>query len=152
MFRTPFSPKALAVPLACVALVLGACAMPRPYTLDIQQGVVIDQKMVSRLKAGMTRSQASLALGTPLLTDPLHADRWDYVYYTRVKGNVGEWRRLTLNFKDDRLASIVGDVRTAAPGEAASGAATPAAETPPAASGTGLPAPLPEGAGPGPRP
>ncbi len=137
---------AFAAPLICLAVLLASCAFPRPYTLDLQQGIVLDQKMMSRLKAGMTRNQVGLALGTPLLADPLHADRWDYVYYTRVRGVVGEWRRLTLTFKDDKLASIAGDVKV---GGADDGVPATPVETP--APGKGLPAPSPDDRGPPPR-
>lgn len=111
--------------------------MPRPYTLEIQQGIVVDQKMISRLAPGMTRNQVGLALGTPLLADPLHADRWDYVYYTRHRGEVGEWRRFSCLFKNDLLASVSGDVSV--------GAETKATAPLPEVPGTsnGLPAPLP---------
>jgi outer membrane protein assembly factor BamE (lipoprotein component of BamABCDE complex) len=128
---------------------------PEPYTLDIQQGTAIDQKMIDRLQAGMTRNQVSLILGTPLLADVMHADRWDYVYYTRKKGQVGEWRRFTCYFKEDRLVSITGDV-TLAPNPAKEGV-SPA----PTGSGSngiptlpssGLPSPLPNQDGPGAKP
>ena len=141
-----FLSPVFAAPLACLAILLAGCALPRPYTLDLQQGVVLDQKMMSRLKAGMTRNQVGLALGTPLLADPLHADRWDYVYYTRVRGVVGEWRRLTLTFKDDKLASIAGDVKVGAPE-----GTVPAVPAEAPGSGSGLPAPLPDSSGPRPK-
>lgn len=141
MSRPDFAARAvLRVPAVCLVVLLGACALPRPYTLNIQQGIVLDQKMISRLKPGMTRNQVSLTLGTPLLADPLHADRWDYVYYTRIQGDLGEWRRLKLLFKDDRLASVSGDVTVAPPAGAEPGGTAPAE---PAAPGNGLPAPLP---------
>jgi outer membrane protein assembly factor BamE len=130
-----------------LATLLAACSVVRPYTLDIQQGVVLDQKMLARLKPGMTRNQVSLALGTPLLTDPLHADRWDYVYYTRTKGEIGQWRRLTVLFKEERLALVTGDVTVAS---AAAAAAAPTGSVPDsvgpdsaALPSSGLPAPTP---------
>lgn len=110
----------------------------RPYTIDVQQGVVVDQAMVDKLKPGMTRNQVGLVLGTPLLADVMHAERWDYVFYTRHDNEVGQWRRFTVIFKEDRLSAIVGDV-TLGTGEAAAGAAVAPPDT-----SSGLPAPLPE--------
>ena len=135
------------VSLLALSLV-AACSSIHPYTLDIQQGIVVDQKMIGRLTPGMTRNQVSLALGTPLLADPLHADRWDYVYYTRHGGTVGEWRRFTCLFKDDRLAAVTGDVKVGAAAAALPPAAAlqPSAALPgePAApASTGVPAPEP---------
>lgn len=137
----------LAVVLA--VLLLPGCVL-RPYTLDIQQGVVVEQDMLTKLKPGMTRNQVGLTMGTPLLADPMHADRWDYVYYTRVRGEVGEWRRLTLTFKGDQLATITGDV-TVAPGAPDRPAAPAPGVAPEPAPGTGVPVPLPDATGPGPK-
>jgi len=116
----------------------------KPYTLDIQQGTAVDQKMIDRLSVGMTRNQVSLILGTPLLTDVMHADRWDYVYYTRKQGDIGEWRRFTCFFKDDRLATIEGDVTLSSTAKAPAVAAPAQAAVP----DSGLPAPLPGASGP----
>src|SRR5688572_23392774 len=58
----------------------------KPYRIDIQQGNYISQDMVAQLKPGMSKEQVRLALGTPLLTDIFHADRWDYVYWREKPG------------------------------------------------------------------
>jgi outer membrane protein assembly factor BamE len=97
----------------CAVLVLGACNLLKPYKLDIQQGNVITQEMVDKLRPGMTRSQVRYVLGTPLVVDPFHKDRWDYFYsYKKGVEAVPESRRLTLIFKDDVLHRIQGDVAT----------------------------------------
>lgn len=85
-----------------------------PYRIDIQQGNFISEEMVARLKEGMqrpegmTREQVRFVLGTPLLTDLFHADRWDYVF--RLKKGDGEEisSRLTVFFENNRLARIEG--------------------------------------------
>ncbi|NDU85269.1 MAG: outer membrane protein assembly factor BamE [Ferrovum sp.] len=76
----------------------------KPYTLDVQQGVIIDSEMVSRLKEGMTRAQVAFTLGTPLLKDPFHQNRWDYIYYVRTDGKLSEPHNLTVYFTKDVLA------------------------------------------------
>ena len=80
----------------------------RPYRPDIQQGNFISREMVAQLKEGMTRDQVRFVLGTPLLTDVFHNQRWDYPF-RMAKGN-GEMTtsRLTLTFVDDKLARIEG--------------------------------------------
>jgi outer membrane protein assembly factor BamE len=79
-----------------------------PYRIDIQQGNFVSQEMVSQLKEGMTSDQVRFVLGTPLLTDIFHANRWDYPFRLQ-KGN-GEVTisRVTLFFKDNRLARFEG--------------------------------------------
>jgi outer membrane protein assembly factor BamE len=79
-----------------------------PYRIDIQQGNFVSQEMVLQLKEGMTHDQVRFVLGTPLLTDIFHADRWDYPFRLQ-KGN-GEvtTSRVTVLFKDNRLVRFEG--------------------------------------------
>ncbi|MCC6534863.1 MAG: outer membrane protein assembly factor BamE [Burkholderiales bacterium] len=87
-----------------------------PYRIDIQQGNVVTQDMVAKLKPGMTRQQVRYVLGTPPIVDAFHQDRWDYVYYLSKGGRVHEHRRLILLFEGDTLKRIEGDVVPAAEG------------------------------------
>ena len=93
---------------------LAACGyVPRipgvtPYRIDIQQGNYISQEMVGQLKPGMSKEQVRLTLGTPLLTDIFHADRWDYVYWRDRPGAKREQRKLTVFFEDGKLTRLDG--------------------------------------------
>jgi outer membrane protein assembly factor BamE len=89
------------------------------YKLDINQGNYVTEDQVARLKVDQTRQQVRLALGTPLLTDPFHADRWDYVYEFKRQGRMLEHRQLTLYFVNDRLARWEGDEMPLPPTEVA---------------------------------
>lgn len=90
----------------CFALLLGGCLSV--YKVEVQQGNVISQDMIDKLKPGMTRSQVRFVLGTPLVTDSFHPNRWDYYYYLRrSKEKTAETRRLTLIFSNDTLKSVV---------------------------------------------
>lgn len=93
-----------------LALPLAGCGWLAPYRMDIQQGNFVSQDMVSQLKRGMTRDQVRFVLGTPLVTDIFHANRWDYVYYLDRPGQPRVERRLAVFFDDDRLARLEGDV------------------------------------------
>lgn len=81
-----------------------------PYRMTIQQGNNLSQEMVGQLKLGMTREQVRFVLGTPLLMDVFHADRWDYVYYRDVPGGKREQRNLSVVFEKDKLARVIGDL------------------------------------------
>jgi outer membrane protein assembly factor BamE len=105
------------------------------HKIEIQQGNYITQDMVSKLKAGMTRSQVRYILGTPLVADPFHTDRWDYVYTMQKKGETTEFRRIFLVFEQDKLSRIEGDVAAGKPGAEAVGAARKPAENAPKAEG-----------------
>jgi outer membrane protein assembly factor BamE len=89
--------------------------------MDIAQGNIVTQEMVDQLRIGMTRSQVRFVLGTPLVSDPFHANRWDY-YYSYFKGmeKSTETRHIVMIFQDDKLAAIEGTL----PDETASGTAT----------------------------
>ncbi len=81
---------------------LASCA----YKPDVQQGNTFDDKQISQLKTGMTRQQVIFIMGTALLQDLFHKNRWDYVY-TLAKG-YGKTERslLTLYFKGNTLMKI----------------------------------------------
>lgn len=97
-----------------ISLLLASCsemAMPKlftfsPHKIEIRQGNLISQEMRERLKPDMTRMQVRALLGTPLVSDPFHANRWDYVYRLEQGGKLVENQRLTLYFEGDRLARI----------------------------------------------
>ena len=76
------------------------------YRPDVQQGNTFDEKQVSQLKVGMSPQQVTFIMGTALLKDTFHKNRWDYIY-TFAKGRgKAERRLLTLYFKHDRLSKI----------------------------------------------
>lgn len=81
------------------------------YKIDIQQGNVVTPEMLERLRIGMNRSQVRFVLGTPLVTDPFHENRWDYFYFFR-KGRAAdaETRRVTVVFRDEQLVAVEGDI------------------------------------------
>jgi len=82
----------------------------KPFKLEIQQGNVVTSKMLLQLKPGMTRSQVRFIMGTPLIQDSFHGKRWDYVYQMQKDGQIIEQRRVILDFKDDLLKTVRGDV------------------------------------------
>ena len=79
-----------------------------PYRPDIQQGNFISQEMLDQLKVGQTRDQVRFLLGTPMLMDMFHANRWDFPFYL-ARGN-GELTtsRVTIYFKDDVVERFEG--------------------------------------------
>jgi outer membrane protein assembly factor BamE len=103
--------------LACTALLAG-CGVPRalgiaPYKIEIQQGNFLSQEMVSQLKEGMSKDQVRQIMGTPLLIDIFHAERWDYIYSRLTTEGKREKRRLAIFFEDGKLARFDGDAAPA---------------------------------------
>ena len=103
-----------------LALVAG-CGVPRipgitPYKPEIQQGNYVSPELIAQVKPGMTREQVRFLLGTPLLTDIFHADRWDYIYWREAENGKRESRRVALFFDEGKLARIVGDIASPAAG------------------------------------
>ena len=95
-----------------LALYLAGCSWSAlsPYKVDIQQGNYVDQEMVSKLRPGMSKSQVRFALGSPLIADAFHQDRWDYVFRQQKGGGVAEQRLVTAVFDGDRLVRLDGNV------------------------------------------
>lgn len=79
-----------------------------PHRIDIQQGNFVSREMASQLKEGMTREQVSFVLGTPLLTDIFHAERWDYPFSLRKGSGELITSRVTVFFKDNRVERFEG--------------------------------------------
>ena len=98
----------------CSALLTGCGAsvpaIVKPYKMDIQQGNVVTSKMLLQLKPGMTKSQVRFIMGTPLIVDSFHKDRWDYFYQMRQQGKIVEQRRVILEFDKELLSKVRGDV------------------------------------------
>jgi len=80
-----------------------------PYKVEVVQGNFVSKEQVASLKPGMSRQQARDILGTSLLTDVFHANRWDYVFTIRRQGVEPQQRRLTLYFNGDLLDRFEGD-------------------------------------------
>ena len=80
------------------------------YVAPISQGNVLDQEDVEQVETGMTRNQVRFLLGTPMVNDPFHADRWDYVYYLKAgRGDALLKRWISVYFEGDQVSRIVAD-------------------------------------------
>ena len=88
----------------------GSVNLPGLYRIDIQQGNIIDQDMLDRLRPGMDKFQVEFILGTPAIADPFHADQWDYVFSMAEESENRQQRHIRVHFVDDKLAYIDGDV------------------------------------------
>jgi outer membrane protein assembly factor BamE len=105
--------------VAFLAFSVGGCSIsqlklpelkiPRVYKLSVQQGNVITQEMVDRLKPGMTRNQVEFVMGKPVLSDPFNDDQWVYIYSLDVPDYFTQMFKMVLAFEDDTLATISGD-------------------------------------------
>jgi outer membrane protein assembly factor BamE len=102
--------------LAATAVTLAGCGnvgaldFPGVYKIGIPQGNIITQEMVDQLRPGMTKRQVIFVMGTPLVRDPYHQNRWDYVYNYQPGGGVRGQERVTVFFDEaDQLISFTGD-------------------------------------------
>ena len=89
--------------IALIALTLSGCV----FRTSISQGNIVEQEDVDQLAVGMTRNQVRFLLGTPMIDDPFHQDRWDYVYYLTVgreDARAKQW--VSVIFDDGLVAEI----------------------------------------------
>jgi outer membrane protein assembly factor BamE len=105
--------------LLTLSLLTAACSFLTPYRMEIQQGNYVTQEMVGQLKPGLTRDQVRFVMGTPLVSDIFHEERWDYVFVRqRANSQEVERRRIAVFFEDGKLKRVDGDILAAAPGKA----------------------------------
>ena len=82
------------------------------YQAALSQGNLLDQEDIDQVEVGMTRGQVRFLLGTPMIDDPFHENRWDYVYRIHRSGRApSETTRVTLFFEEDKLTRVEGDMR-----------------------------------------
>ena len=109
-FRTPkaiddFSMRKHALSILALAA-LCACV----YQAPIAQGNLLKQEDIDQVEVGMTRSQVRFLLGTPMIDDPFHANRWDYVYYLKIGRRDATFKRwVSILFDGDRVSEIIED-------------------------------------------
>lgn len=87
-----------------------------PYRIDIIQGNVVTRELVALVRPGMSRAQVRDALGSPMLADPFHGDRWDYLFTIRRPGTVAKRYSVVARFEGDLLKTL--DAPTDLPSEA----------------------------------
>ena len=88
----------------------GARKLPGVYRIDVQQGNVIEQEMLDKLKPGMAKQQVHFIMGTPTIVDPFRKDRWEYIYTFSKGGKRRQQRHITIYFEEDKLAYLDGGV------------------------------------------
>ena len=89
--------------VVCLCASVG-CSIYRP---TIQQGNILEPEQIGKLKPGMTKRQVMYVMGTPLLQDPFHKDRWDYIHTVKPGSSPKMTsQRLTLYFENDTLVRI----------------------------------------------
>lgn len=101
--------RILCILLCLSVLGLSGCSFPGVYKIDVQQGNVVTQEMVDQLRPGMTTRQVRFIMGTPLVEDTFHPNRWDYIYSMRAGHRERTQERVSLNFENDLLVGLSGD-------------------------------------------
>ena len=92
--------------IVMLTLLLSSCV----YTLNIQQGNILDQKDINKLRAGLTKNQVIFVLGNPVVDDSFSDDNWIYLYtFSNRMSDIATTKRLDLSFSEDKLISASGD-------------------------------------------
>ena len=103
LYRYVMKPRIIAI--ALLASLLQACIL---YVPDVEQGNILTKDMIDKVKVGQSEQQVRFLLGSPLVQDVFHQDRWDYVY-TMKKGRSKkvDQKRLTIIFDNGVVTKIV---------------------------------------------
>lgn len=105
---------ALAAPFSLTGCETLLSNLPGVYSIDIEQGNMIDQAMIDQLRPNMTKRQVLYIMGSPMLADTFHEKRWDYLYSNQPGGESRTQKRVSLFFNGDNLAGVQGDFRPSA--------------------------------------
>lgn len=95
--------RRILITIVCSTFLLTSCSV---YKIDVQQGNTLEEKKVARLVPGMSQQQVQFLMGSPMLKDPFHPNRWDYVYSITPGGGEMQKHHLTLYFENRILVSI----------------------------------------------
>lgn len=112
-------------PYSCYFLVIAAsltltsCTtiltnLPGVYTIDVQQGNIVDQAMIDQLRPSMNKRQVLYIMGSPMLINFFHEKRWDYLYSAKTGDGDNEQKRISLFFDKDQLIGVQGDFKPSA--------------------------------------
>ena len=94
----------ISICLFFVLFAAGGCV----YQANLNQGNVIKQEDLDQVEVGMTRSQVRFLLGTPMIDDPFHDGRWDYIYFLRVGRDDAIFKRwISIYFEGDKVSEII---------------------------------------------
>jgi outer membrane protein assembly factor BamE len=92
----------IAIVLASLALSSGCV-----YRLNIAQGNLVEQEDLDQVEVGMTRNQVRFLLGTAMIDDPFHQDRWDYIYYLKIGRKDATFKRwVSVIFEEELVSEI----------------------------------------------
>lgn len=89
--------------LLAIALLMGGCAIHKP---DVQQGNIMEPENLAQLHVGLTKKQVQFLMGTPMIQDPFHPERWDYIYWLRVYNHKPVQHRVTVFFDNDVVSRL----------------------------------------------
>ncbi len=108
--------KSLFSLILLASLTLVSCStimnyIPGVYTIDIQQGNIIEQAMVDQLRPGMNKRQVLYIMGSPMLNNVFHKNRWEYLYSNQPSGEDRVQKQITLFFENEQITGIQGDFR-----------------------------------------
>ena len=96
----------------CLFCALASCGsnfgFPGVYRINVEQGNVVNAEMIEKLRPGLNKRQVRYIMGTPLIEDSFHEDRWDYRYLLRNGTETSAETRLTLWFDGEELARVEG--------------------------------------------
>ena len=99
-----------------ISLSLTSCStilnnLPGVYSLEIQQGNIITQEMVDQLRPGMSKRQVLFIMGSPMLDNFFHKNRWDFLYSAHPDGSDKIQQEVSLFFDNDQIVGVQGDFK-----------------------------------------
>ena len=112
MFQSRNILTALTLTLTILGCTNPGYVVPKIHKIDIQQGNVVTRESLEQIQPGMNKQQVSLLLGTPLVVDAFHSDRWDYVYTLEAGHSDVEKNHIAILFADNQVSQVFADINS----------------------------------------
>lgn len=94
--------------ILALTIILSGCSgkLFTVHRIDVQQGNALDYDKVEQLRVGMNKEQVRFLMGSPIIIDSFHPDRWDYVYHLIPDYGDTERRHVAVVFEGDIVSNI----------------------------------------------
>tara|TARA_B100000941_G_scaffold210627_1_gene154272 strand:+ start:252 stop:575 length:324 start_codon:yes stop_codon:yes gene_type:complete len=85
--------------------IFSACSTFSFYKVPVTQGNIFEDEDIEKLQIGQSMNQVQFILGSPMIKDPFHSNRWDYLNLVTIGDEKIVEKKLIVIFDDENLLS-----------------------------------------------
>ena len=88
-----------------IIFLISSCSSFSFYMVPVTQGNIFEEEDIEKLQVGQSMDQVQFILGSPMIKDPFHSNRWDYLNLITVGDEKIVEKKLVVIFDDKNLLS-----------------------------------------------